>query len=89
MRAQVPNDFTGVSYDTGFKVYEYFVNGVQHREFGPASVWDDGDEEWFLNGTYYGVSKRFRAQEYWTDLYEIVKGTDREEECLAYLLGAK
>ena len=28
----------------------WYLNGVRHREDGPAIEWASGDEEWYLNG---------------------------------------
>jgi len=29
---------------------EWFLNGVLHREDGPAVIWADGTKFWYLNG---------------------------------------
>ncbi len=31
----------------------WFANGVPHREDGPAFVYEDGTEEYWLNGVEY------------------------------------
>jgi len=37
---------------------EWHLNGVLHREDGPAIEWNDGEKEWWLN------NKRFSEKEY-------------------------
>ena len=32
----------------GYKAW--YINGMLHREDGPARMWDNGHEEWALNG---------------------------------------
>lgn len=36
------------TFKNGTKVW--LVDGMRHREDGPAIEWDDGDKEWYLNG---------------------------------------
>jgi hypothetical protein len=43
-----PIHFTGmVEWPEGRK--EWFVDGLQHREDGPARVWPNGAKEWWLD----------------------------------------
>ena len=35
-------------YEDGHK--EWRLNGVPHREDGPAAEWPNGDKGWYLNG---------------------------------------
>lgn len=30
--------------------YEYFHNGLPHRDDGPAKIYPDGSEEWYQHG---------------------------------------
>jgi hypothetical protein len=31
----------------------WLLNGMYHREDGPAVVWQNGDEDWYLHGDYH------------------------------------
>ena len=44
-----------------FRVSQYgskswFLNGLLHRENGPAVEYDNGDKEWYLNGKLHRVN---------------------------------
>ena len=41
---------------------EWHLNGVRHRENGPAVEYNNGDKSWFLNGNPYPES------DYWKEL---------------------
>ena len=41
-------EYTVMVYDDGYKAW--YLNGVLHREDGPAEEWADGDKWWYLNG---------------------------------------
>ena len=41
--------FTGCVIDYGGDK-AWFLNGLKHREDGPAIEWADGNKAWFLNG---------------------------------------
>ena len=46
------------------KCEEHRVNGVLHKSNGPARIWDNGNEVWFLHGDwprYYGPSNLFQS----------------------------
>ncbi len=45
---ECPYNFTGVINKN--KSYYWLVNGVHHREDGPAIEWSNGDREWYING---------------------------------------
>jgi hypothetical protein len=46
-----PDNYTGIVENPyGDKVW--FLNGLRHRVDGPACVWDDGDEWWYLTDEY-------------------------------------
>ena len=34
---------------------EYTLNGLRHREDGPAVEWSDGSKEWFINGIRHRI----------------------------------
>ena len=36
----------------------YYVGGLLHRENGPAIVWFDGVEDWYLHGTKIDCSSQ-------------------------------
>jgi hypothetical protein len=43
------NKFTGCRTDkTGNQ--QHYRNGEPHREDGPAVIWQDGTQEWYLSG---------------------------------------
>ena len=35
-------------YEDGTKVW--LINGIYHRDDGPAVEWPDGEKQWFING---------------------------------------
>ena len=41
-------EYTVKVYDTGDK--HWYLNGLLHREDGPAVEWPDGTKSWYLNG---------------------------------------
>jgi len=43
------NKYTG-SFITGGGIKVWLVNGERHREDGPAILFPDGDEWWYLHG---------------------------------------
>jgi|JI10StandDraft_1071094.scaffolds.fasta_scaffold31956_8 hypothetical protein len=47
----IPNDFTGVAHVNGEE--HWFVNGVRHREDGPAIISSNGIKQWYKNGKYH------------------------------------
>lgn len=47
----IPNDFTGVAHDNGEE--HWFVNGVRHREDGPAIISSNGIKQWFKEGRWH------------------------------------
>ncbi len=47
----VPDNFTGIINIYGH--YNWLVNGVLHREDGPAIEYKNGTKKWWLNGRYY------------------------------------
>ena len=54
----VPENYTGIcEYSSGTLVY--YVNGLRHREDGPAVIYTDGIIYWFINGENitYSVNK--------------------------------
>jgi hypothetical protein len=51
-KSEIPDGFTGkVIWDGG--VTTYLLNGIRHREDGPAIVREDGYCSYFLNGKRY------------------------------------
>ena len=44
----LPENYTGI-VDFGISIV-YFLNGLQHREDGPAIIWNDGAISYFLKG---------------------------------------
>lgn len=45
---KVPSNFTGkIEYSNGDQVW--LVNGLTHREDGPAIIWANGEKRWHLN----------------------------------------
>src|ERR1700691_4587553 len=45
----LPKDYTGIlEYPNGILVY--YVNGLRHREDGPAIIYSDGTLEYYLKG---------------------------------------
>lgn len=85
----LPPDFTGAIFYAANNVYDlyyHYVNGKLHRDLGPAIesfpkgvFWAQGGE-WFLNGI------NFTAQEYWSQMLLIHKGTDTEALVLTMML---
>ena len=50
---QIPFDFTGVCYVTSDKETRYSLNGLLHREDGPALIRDTGrgrNQTWYMHG---------------------------------------
>jgi hypothetical protein len=39
-----------------FRTKRWFLNGVLHREDGPAIEWTSGTQYWYLNGRYVAAS---------------------------------
>ncbi len=50
MFAKIPSSFSGITLSKETEVYEWWKNGVRHREDGPAVEYPNGEEEWWLNG---------------------------------------
>jgi len=44
----LPYNYTGI-VDYGYCI-EYYLDGLLHREDGPASIWSDGTTYYYLNG---------------------------------------
>jgi hypothetical protein len=48
----IPENYTGiVEHPNGDKYW--YLNGLWHREDGPAIEWSDGGKEWYLNGKFH------------------------------------
>ena len=64
--AEVPKDYTGiVEYPDGTKYWH--VNGLLHREDGPAIEYPNGRKEWVLNGKRHREDGPARE---WADGYK-------------------
>ncbi len=55
----IPENFTGVVWL--YENYYWYINGLYHREDGPAVELANGDNFWFLNDKQY-------SQEEWFEL---------------------
>ena len=74
-------EYTVKVYDNGDK--EWRVNGVLHREDGPAVEYPDGHKEWWVNGVLHRENNPARewadgSKEWWLNGEEYT-----EEEFLA------
>ncbi len=63
----IPENFTGVvKY---FDDYRWYVNGVMHRECGPAGEYSDGSKHWYSNGKLHrengSAIERYDGRKYW------------------------
>ena len=47
----IPNRFTGVCYREDREKICYYLEGLLHREDGPAVVYDNGTQEWWVKGS--------------------------------------
>jgi hypothetical protein len=47
--ADIPQNYTGIVVFPDGRKY-WFLNGLLHREDGPAAVYPNGIECWYLNG---------------------------------------
>lgn len=50
------HDLPAIEYHNGAKAW--YKNGKRHREVGPALIFCDGKELWFLNGIQYEIIEK-------------------------------
>ncbi len=55
----IPAYFTGVV--KFLNNYYWFVNGIRHREDGPAVIFSNGSKYWWLNGWSYFQEEWFNV----------------------------
>src|ERR1700691_6204728 len=53
-REDLPENYTSIAeYPSG--ILEYYLNGILHREDGPAVIWPNEIGEYFLKGKFHRV----------------------------------
>lgn len=68
-------NFTGIIKDRSNN-RAYYVNGVIHKEDGPAIEHADGQYAWYYNGQWYGENNCFTVESW----IEFVENKKRELE---------
>lgn len=74
------NRFNGIIMDD--HVVNYMERGRNHRDLGPARIYPNGGEIYYLYGWVY----EYRA--YWTKMLEKYRGTEHEGLYLSMLMGS-
>lgn len=72
--------WSGISYESFSGSLWYIDEGYNHRDLGPAGIWDDGRLDYWIHGRF------LEPHRYWQEMYKKYKGTDKEELILAELL---
>lgn len=52
-----------IVHDELFNLIEFTIDGKPHREDGPAVIYSDGDEWYYLNNNYYSNEDYNKALE--------------------------
>lgn len=75
------NRFSGIVYDKLAGLEIYILDGQIDRELGPAII-RNGVKCHYINGYYYD------EKEYWLEMLNKHKGTDKEPLILSKILGS-